>query len=91
VRRRRIANLLVLAVAAFVIAFAVARAAAGDNAGASDPPTPRAHAPVAIENLERMPDIKPLRSVAGGPPGASEAPATTTPAPAPAPAPGATE
>ncbi len=68
-RRRRIANLLVLAVAAFVIAFAVARAAGGgDSSEAASQPAPRSFEPVAIENLDRTAQVKPLRSAPGTPP-----------------------
>ena len=66
--------------AAFVIAFVIARAVSdGGSPDPSAPPAPRSHAPVAIDNLERMPDIKPLRSVAGAPPPA-DVPAGTVPA-----------
>jgi hypothetical protein len=51
---------------AFALAFAVARAVAGGD-GASDPAPvqdlPAAN--VSIENLERAPTIKPMRSVLG--------------------------
>jgi hypothetical protein len=67
-RKRGAVVLAIVAVAAFAIAFGVARSVAGD-----DPP-PRAEAaeplpapPVPVNNLERAPTMKPLRSVAGVP------------------------
>jgi hypothetical protein len=66
--------LVVAAVVAFAIAFVAARAIAGDDAAQVSAPVPRSHAPVAIDNLERPPAIKPLRSAPGAPP----APAAST-------------
>ena len=75
-------TLLVVTVAAFAIAFAVARGLAGggsDDGGSQ--PAPRSHAPVAIDNLERMPEIKPLRSAPGAPPPADTAVGASTVSP----------
>lgn len=60
--------LAVVAIAAFGVAFFVARAASDEP----DPPAPQtaqplAVPPVTINNLERAPSMKPLRSVAGEP------------------------
>jgi hypothetical protein len=63
---RRPAVALAVALVAFALAFAVARAVAGGS-GASDP-APVQELPaanVSIENLERAPTIKPMRSVLG--------------------------
>ena len=80
---RRPAVALAAVLVAFALAFAIARAVAGGD-GSSDPATvqelPAAN--VSIENLDRAPTIKPMRSVAGAPPAS---------APRPAPAPGGTQ
>jgi len=60
--------LAIVAIAAFGIAFAVARGVSGG----SDTPTAETAEPlpapaVSIDNLERAPTMKPLRSVAGEP------------------------
>jgi hypothetical protein len=59
---------VVALVAAFVIAFAVARGSGGDSGAApAKPAQPVPAAPVSVNNLERAPSMKPLRSIAGGP------------------------
>jgi hypothetical protein len=60
---------VIAALVAFALAFAIARGVAGD----SDEPTAEAAQPlpapaVPIDNLERAPTMKPLRSIAGEPP-----------------------
>jgi len=67
-RRRAVALAVAAAVVAFALAFAVARALSGG----SEAPPPEAVEPlpapaVSIENLERAPSMKPLRSAAGAP------------------------
>ena len=78
---RRSAVVVVAALVAFALAFAVARAIAGGSDGTDATPVRDLPAgEVAIENLERAPSIKPLRSIAGEP--SSPAPAVQTePAP----------
>jgi hypothetical protein len=82
VRSRRLGFVLLAAIVAFAVAFAVARAAAGGGSETAAAPAPRSYAPVAIDNLERMPEIKPLRSAAGAPPVPASG-TTTTGAPVP--------
>ena len=79
---RRSAVAIAAALVIFVLAFAIARAVAGSG-GDGDPAPVRdlPAAEVSIENLERAPSIKPLRSIAGTPPAtANQPPAATTPA-----------
>jgi hypothetical protein len=69
---------LAVALVAFAIAFAVARAASGgppkDRVAA---PQPHSYQPVAINNLEKVPNVKPLRSAPGAPPATSATSATS--------------
>jgi hypothetical protein len=61
--------LLAVALIAFAIAFAVARAVSGGSSeDAAAAPQPHSYQPVAIDNLEKVPDVKPLRSNPGAPP-----------------------
>jgi hypothetical protein len=54
---------------AFALAFFVARAVAGgDEPPAPEPVQALPVQPVTVNNLERAPTMKPLRSIAGGPP-----------------------
>jgi hypothetical protein len=63
---RRPAVALAAALVAFALAFAVARAVAGgDEASDPAPVQDLPAATVSIENLERAPTIKPMRSVLG--------------------------
>jgi hypothetical protein len=79
-KRSVVAIAIVLAVTAFAGAFLIARSAAeGPAETAAQPAEPLPVQPVTINNLERAPSIKPLRSVAGEP--APGAPATAVPAP----------
>ena len=74
-RGTRYGLLLVVAVVAFAIAFATARALAGDGSSTeATQPQSRSYEPVTIDNLDRVPQIKPLRSNPGGPPAAAGAP-----------------
>jgi hypothetical protein len=66
-----------VALVAFAIAFAVGRALAGDGSETEpSQPQPRSYEPVTIDNLERVPQIKPLRSAPGAPPPAATAEAS---------------
>ena len=80
-RVRRYGFLLLAAVAAFAIAFAIARAVGDSGSEPAATPAARSYAPVAIDNLERMPEIKPLRSAAGAPPPEAQTTATGAPVP----------
>jgi hypothetical protein len=65
-------SLVVLAIGltavAFAVAFVVARSASGGSgSAAAEPVEPLPVQPVTVNNLERAPTIKPLRSVAGEP------------------------
>jgi hypothetical protein len=65
----RLLPLLAVALVAFAIAFAVARAmSSGGSENHPAAPQPRSYQPVAIDNLERVPNVKPLRSTPGAPP-----------------------
>ena len=67
-RRSAVLIAIALAAVAFAIAFAVARTTAGDSEStAAAPAEPLPVQPVSVNNLERAPSIKPLRSVAGEP------------------------
>jgi hypothetical protein len=67
-RRQAVLLAVALTVLAFAIAFVVARAVAGDSdSTAPGPAEPLPAQPVTIDNLERAPTIKPLRSIAGEP------------------------
>lgn len=71
---RRWALALLAGIVAFAGSFAIARAVTDDGDAASAMPTRQLpEQPVMINNLERAPTIKPLRSVAGAPPAAAEA------------------
>ena len=77
-------SLVVLAVAltalAFAVSFFAARALTSDSeAAAAQPIEPLTAQPVTVNNLERAPTIKPLRSIAGEPP--AGAPGSGAPAP----------
>jgi hypothetical protein len=62
-----IATLVAFALA-FALAFAVARGMASDSTeAASEPAQPLPAQPVTVNNLERAPTMKPLRSIAGEP------------------------
>ena len=75
-RRSAVLIAIALTVVAFAIAFAVARAAAGDSdSAAAEPVEALPVQPVSIDNLERAPTIKPLRSIAGAPEPAAGEPA----------------
>ena len=65
-----IALAVVALLVSLAITFAVAHGTGGDNAPDHSPPVrPLPVAPVPIDNLERAPKMKPLRSAAGGPAG----------------------
>ena len=65
-QRSAFAIAIAAAVAAFAIAFGVARGLAGDSSDSTAEPIQPLPAPaVSIENLERAPTIKPLRTAAG--------------------------
>ena len=73
-RVRRYGQLLVVAIVAFAIAFAAGRALAGDGSeNQPGQPQPRSYEPVTIDNFDRVPQIKPLRSAPGAPPPAATA------------------
>ena len=65
-RRSAVVLAVALAALAFAVAFAIAHGTGGgSDPVAADPPEPVPVQPVTINNLERAPSIKPLRSVAG--------------------------
>jgi hypothetical protein len=67
-KRSAVVLAIVLAAVAFAVAFAVARSAGGGSENASaEPVEPLPVRPVTVNNLERAPTIKPLRSIAGEP------------------------
>jgi hypothetical protein len=67
-QRSAIAIGIAALVVAFAIAFVLAHGSGGNSGGsAPEPVQPLPLAPVSINNLERAPSMKPLRSVAGGP------------------------
>lgn len=79
-KRSAVAMAIALTVLAFAVAFFAARTLAGDSEAATAKPIePLVAQPVPVNNLERAPTIKPLRSVAGEP--AAGAPAPGAPAP----------
>jgi hypothetical protein len=78
--RSLVALAVVLAALAFAVAFFAARTLGSDSeAATAEPIEPLTAQPVPVNNLERAPTIKPLRSVAGDPPAGAPAPGAPAP------------
>ena len=79
-KRSLVAIAVVLTALAFAVAFFAARTLSNDSeAAAAKPVEPLVAQPVTVNNLERAPTIKPLRSIAGEPPAGAPASGAPTP------------